>query len=399
MNESKQLQIVYIALCLLAVTMFTAFSVAAGFHILMFVAGLPILFTKIKNKDLSFSKSSWSLIALIVFSMLSVFINGAPVKNILKLKYFIVAIISIPAFELLLEKYMDQKRVERLFYLFLIAATIATISGLIGLWSGFNPLRFKQACHIERNCGMYGMYMSYGYGMGYFLIPSIGLALFTLLRKSSLNNKIVLGSTIINFIGFYLSYARGALVGFLCGVLTSLFSFNKKLFLSLILFSILVASLSYKFSSTFQKMINERGSSNIQRLSLYLGAIEAFKENPWFGVGYREYEGQSVAIKKRHNILDGLESDFAGSAHNNFLEHLASTGILGFLSIVLFHGFWLWEMFKRQDWIAKWTMGFVIALIVSGQVEYTLGDGETLFFIMLMYSWSQVKSKKIYEIL
>jgi O-antigen ligase len=77
------------------------------------------------------------------------------------------------------------------------------------------------------------------------------------------------------------------------------------------------------------------------------------------------------------------------------LEHLASTGILGFLAMLLFHLFWLIEMVKRKDLIGQITIGFIVSLFVSGQVEYTLGDGETLFFLMFVYSWSQISRKVI----
>ena len=62
------------------------------------------------------------------------------------------------------------------------------------------------------------------------------------------------------------------------------------------------------------------------------------------------------------------------------MEYLASTGLLGFMVLFLFHIFWFLETFKRNDLVSNITNPFVIAFFVSGQSQYTFGDGENLIF-------------------
>ena len=78
-------------------------------------------------------------------------------------------------------------------------------------------------------------------------------------------------------------------------------------------------------------------------------------------------------------------SDKAGHAHNNFLEHLASLGILGAISFVLFSLYWFIEVTKINAAQRYLLQGFCAAVGISGLTQYTFGDGENTVFIMLMW--------------
>src|SRR5690606_13348736 len=82
-------------------------------------------------------------------------------------------------------------------------------------------------------------------------------------------------------------------------------------------------------------------------------------------------------------------ASFTGHAHNNYLEHLATTGILGLWCLLSFHFFWGLESYRRQDPLAKLALPLVVSLSFSGLFQYTFGDGENLFFIMACYALSQ----------
>lgn len=384
------LKLSYFACLWLAATLFISFSAASLFHLFILASGGYFVWQAIKTKELNFSKSTLALIGLVLVSILSLLVNGGPYKHMTKLKYFILGIFSIYSFQAIVKNYFNEKRIKIFATTFLVSSALASLSGIIGLMTGFNPLRFKAACHLERACGMYGMYMSYGYGMGYFILVSV---LLLINRKKIFNFThpvILFGSNIINFMGFYLSYARGALIAFFVGGFVYLLKKKLKLALVFIGSSLLAGILLFNFNASFNSMFTNRGSSTDQRLSLYQAAFFAFKDKPLLGLGYRNFENQSVQIKKDHNLP---QLDFAGTAHNNFLEHLASTGILGFLCMVLFHLFWAYEMWKRDDLIGQIGLAFISSLFISGQVEYTLGDGETLFFIMFVYAWTQIPKK------
>ena len=73
-------------------------------------------------------------------------------------------------------------------------------------------------------------------------------------------------------------------------------------------------------------------------------------------------------------------------AHNNFLEHLASAGIFGALAFILFSVLWIWDGYRREDVVGRIMFPVSISFSVSGTVQYTFGDGENLFFLMLVWA-------------
>ena len=136
-----------------------------------------------------------------------------------------------------------------------------------------------------------------------------------------------------------------------------------------------------KVRETFTSL--DRMESVRQRISFFHTAWKAFEEKPVLGYGYRNFEPHVVSIKKQHGIA--LENH-GGHAHNNFLEHLASTGFVGAVSFLLFSLLWLVNSYKREDVVGKITFPIVVSFIVSGMFQYTFGDGENMFFIMLLWA-------------
>ncbi|MCY4523551.1 MAG: O-antigen ligase family protein, partial [Halobacteriovoraceae bacterium] len=124
--------------------------------------------------------------------------------------------------------------------------------------------------------------------------------------------------------------------------------------------------------------------SNNLRLEFFETAYHAFKERPFWGFGYRNFEPNVIDLKKKYNIT--MAPDMAGHAHNNFLEHLASTGIIGALAFLLFCLFWTIDSYKRKDIAGKIIFPVTISFMVSGMLQYTFGDGENLFLLMLLWA-------------
>mgnify|MGYP003330508379 FL=1 len=119
------------------------------------------------------------------------------------------------------------------------------------------------------------------------------------------------------------------------------------------------------------------------RLSQYEASYKAFLEKPLTGWGYRNFEANAYDIKKRNGID---YAEFAGHAHNNYLEFLASTGIFGFISFCSFVLLWLYETYKRDDEFSELMIPFLISFSISGLFQNTINDGENMFVIMFVYS-------------
>lgn len=382
----------YLSIAVVALSSMTSVTIGALSHIFIIAPAL-YFFWKCEDKLAPLTMSQWALIGVIDAIFLSVLFNwgsiGNPVGAILKAKYFFLIFLGLYAWRETFAHWMNEKRIKILLTLFIVATTAATLSGLVGLWTGFNPLRFKEACHETRACGLFGMYMTYGYGISLSALIMLGLCLYRDEAKKWVNIPLLYSCTVINIVGLYLSFARGAWIGFLVALPFFFFKSQKKAFLSVtaagIIFSALAVVISPAVKETF--FSDSRLTSNSIRVSQFEAAWMAFKESPIVGLGYREFEPNVPRLKEEHNID---HPNFAGHAHNNFIEHLASTGILGFIAVICFHLFWLWEMYRRSDLVARITFPFVISFIVSGMFQYSFGDGENLFLVMMVYALSQI---------
>ncbi len=376
-------QLSFASLFVLAAGIFTSVSFSALSHIFMIVPGIYFLYKNIKEKDFRPQNSFWALLALTIVCWLSVAANwdfmDRPIKQIFRTKYYIIGLLSTFAFYYLKRDFLTEKRKKILFRLFIISTSIATISGLIGLWSGFNPLKFKDACHPTRACGLYGMYMTYGYGISWFTVLMAGLALQRKRFISYAPSWLLWSGLFINLAGTIFSYARGGWLGLFLAIPFLFFKDYKKQFLTVMVSGIVLLGGLIAFSPKVQNVFLNRQSSNMERIAFYKTAIKVFSEKPLLGIGFKNFEPNVVKYKQKYDIEF---TDRAGHAHSNYFEHLASTGALGLLCFLLFCFFWLKESYKEPI-----LFSFVISFLITGLFQYTFGDGENVFFLMGMFSF------------
>tara|TARA_R110000868_G_scaffold155691_6_gene382150 strand:+ start:18645 stop:19826 length:1182 start_codon:yes stop_codon:yes gene_type:complete len=381
----------FASLVILCLAVFTSLSVSAAHHILLVIPGIYFL-----QKKPSGWNMSMKAVALICATIaISVIFNwgelNRPLKNLSSMKYFLIPLIGVFAYR---QVEWTKTRIKLCLTLLLLGTSVATFSGIIGLYSGFNPLKMKDACHTDRACGLYGMYMTYGYGIGLFMVIMTGLVIYRDQVKQYVSERILWSVWIINGAGLFLSYARGAWLGFLIALPFFFLKRNKKIFVASFLGGAIFLAALVGISPTVNKMFFERGGSNEQRLSFFESAYVAFKERPVVGWGYKNFEPNVKMLKAKYDIAF---PDFQGHAHNNFLEHLASTGAVGFIALLLFHAFWFKESLCSSRLIDNIALPFVVALFVSGMTQVTLGDGENLFLIMGFWLVCQVQQRPIHE--
>ncbi len=98
----------------------------------------------------------------------------------------------------------------------------------------------------------------------------------------------------------------------------------------------------------------------------------------------------SAPLKKKYNIK---AVNFGGHAHSNYLEMLASTGLVGFILFMLWQISWFIEMLKRDDMIGRIGVPFIVLFVVDGLAQATFALGANLFFIMPVCALTQIDSK------
>lgn len=374
---------IYASLMVLALGLLTSISILAASHILIII---PALYFISKTKFKALSKSGWGLIALSIALILSVIFNQDIAYNgygpLSKIKYFILGFLAIAPLTYYFKSFSNDKKIKYLIYAFCIATTIATVSGIIGFYRGVNPLTFR-VVDTFRNTGLFGMVMNYAHNLSYFLIIILGMIIYHKKLTKYVSLNFLMSIFLINVTGLFTSYTRGAWLGFLVGVPFFFFKNNKKWFATSAVVMIVVGFVAY--FSAGRSMV--RKDFDVSRLGQWQGAIAAFQERPLLGVGYLNYEHVCKEIKYRHHLL---APEFSGHAHNNFFEILADAGAVGIIAYLLWLGFWIYEMYKREDLVAKIALPFIITFIVGGLTQSTISLGINLFFIMGVYALSQV---------
>lgn len=384
----------------LALFSFTSTALSSTIHIFVMPAGLYFFYQALRNRQDFYSISQLGLWGVIIFGAISVL--AAPdmvnkLAGVAKLRYFLVGILSIYAYRQIVGKQLlDDSKIRLLLNIFMIAVSIATISGIIGLFTGYNPLRFRAASDEWRATGMYGMAITYGYGIQFVCILFCGLLLYRHRLQQFFNSKILVIATVIALAGLYYSYTRGAIIGFLIALPFLFYRKSKKAFVAVMITGILIISLAVAAIATgkagggrlFQSLTSD---SNMIRISQYRAAWHGFLENPLTGLGYRNFEPHSVPLKTKYNL--GF-LDFSGHAHNNIMEILAGTGIFGFISVMVFILFWFIESFRRRDEVGLIMPAIVVAFFISGLLQNTMMDAENMYVLMALYALSQVKLRK-----
>lgn len=145
----------------------------------------------------------------------------------------------------------------------------------------------------------------------------------------------------------------------------------------LILTPFLDASLIYRALLRFTAAIGEGDMSTMSRLSSYQGAIEVFKDNPFWG-----------------GALEDPNTNFY--PHNLFLEALMSTGIFGFAFVLcsmlsgIYASFVLLRKRSQSSWVGLLFVVFLTQANFSGSI-YNSSE----LWVMLALTALGLKSKRV----
>ncbi|MBY0414329.1 MAG: O-antigen ligase family protein, partial [Bdellovibrionales bacterium] len=371
--------LIYSSIMILALGVLTSTTLLALFHILIAV---PSIYFIPKAKYKTFPKSAWVLLGMTAIIVLSVLVTQdiaiKGYKPISKAKYFLFGFLSIAPMAWYFKNHFNEKKISYLLYAFCIATTVASFGGISGIWFGYNPILMKSVFET-RNGGLFGMLMNYAHNISYFLIIVTGLVIYRKEAQKYINKNFLYVVFFINLLGLYMTYTRGAWLGYLAGVPFFYFKNNKKWFATAILAILAVGAMAYFGAGEAMK----RKDYDATRLGQWQAATFAFKERPFLGYGYLNFEEHSSEIKKKYNLL---APDFRGHAHNNFFEMLGSTGGLGFVAFVLWLGIWFKETLDRSDLMARLSVPFIITFVVGGLTQSTISLGINLFFVMGVYA-------------
>lgn len=380
------IQFVYLALMCLSMSLMTSVSLSIGYQILL-LPPLVYFFKKFEFRDLP--KSAWCLLGLNLVMLLSILVNldtiAHPVKNIIKLRYYIWGALAILPLRYYLNDVLKapqkNKLLKQALIVLMVFSAMADLLGLIGYFTGFHP--WSEKGDFGRNGGVLGRVMTYGHASAWLGVFWAGLWSELKKRSELVSPRILLGLLGLSFLGLYTTHTRGAWLAFLAGCLV----LKRKLAVGFLILFFVAGGSAWILNPEFFTSRLIREGSNGQRIGSWVGAWKAFQEKPLLGYGFLNFGPQSVTIKTKYQAPHAY---FEGHAHQEFLEMLATTGLLGGTLFLGWLGFWIVEMRQRKDAVGRVVLALITAFIVSGLTQVTLTDGQNAFFIMAIYTFSHV---------
>jgi O-antigen ligase len=358
----------------------------------------------------------FALTLLAVACVFSVLVNWgnlhAPFSNLLKTKYIFFSIALL--FLCLSHKKEIEKFLPHVLVVFLLGFSLASLRGIFGYFVEhliFNNQDFRLN-------GFFGMVLSFSYTAGFPLL----LQSYLYFNKDITSDlKKALPKFLswyfecncfrfflcLSFLAVVFSWTRGAFIGIAFAFPVLIFSVNKRAgYLSLLVgFCLMCFSLFYisgrkealPISISDRLFTGMQNSSNQMRLNQLKVGWKIFQEKPFLGIGYRSFEERDSYYKQKNNLPF---VDMPLHAHNNFIEFLATTGLIGFLCYLTWLIGWGWVLWTRRNYLwGPYFIAIYVYFLVSGLFQSTFIDSEFAFTFFALYALSHIlpqsKFKKV----
>jgi hypothetical protein len=133
------------------------------------------------------------------------------------------------------------------------------------------------------------------------------------------------------------------------------------------------------------RLSSDMGTSD--RFELWRANIAFFEARPWTGIGWKKAEGLTTAYYEE--VYGGDASRrFVGHAHNNFLDVLSGTGLIGAFtwiawSLLMFQMSWI--LSRRRDFWGELGWAYFCAWIVfqiNGLTQVNFWEGKVMHQVM-----------------
>ena len=384
-------------LCVVVITQIPYGTVEPWWKAVFICAVLALLLIEIVREGVTrFDPRSpvLPLFALALFAFLQTWISA----DALQTQFFALQLVALAAFLALLYRYAaTEQRLRTLVYVVLAIAIMSAIFGLLRQTSqhqtGFVLPLLKPdqgfAQFINRNHFAYLMEMAFGLGAG--------LVFF----EQSRHRLLYLALLFPLAAGLVVSGSRGGLVAMVAQVIIAALLLMKRSVLKTALAAMLIAGVLLTAGLSDLTLntagINEGASRN----QIWRATLKLFAAHPILGIGLGAYW---IGITAHHDASGVLVPQ---EAHNDYLELLASGGVIGFAIGVWF----VVSVVKlaRENWWSN--TGFVRAarvgalLGIAGVAVHSLLDfglhlisNAVVFLTLIMMVTARIESQKVVDL-
>jgi O-antigen ligase len=229
--------------------------------------------------------------------------------------------------------------------------------------------------------GLMFFHLSFASCMCFMVSTAFARVLWPRLRDSLLQRGLWLALGVASFLAVFFSFSRISFAA-LAAILAFL-GFLKRPAWGVIALVLVAVSgfVVWQKSESLQARWRDTQVGNLERVLMWESAWAMFEDRPITGVGFNRTGEYSPVYATR--IL-GYRPQFTSHAHNNFLDSLASTGLLGFS---LFLAWWiaLFVMAARcfreapgeERWLPAACLAGLLAFQINGLTQINFWDGKS----------------------
>lgn len=334
------------------------------------------------------------LLALTVFAFLQTQISA----DALQTQFFALQLAALTAFLALLYRHAaTEQRVRVLVFVVIGIALTSAIFGLLRQTSqhetGFLLPLLKPnqgfAQFINKNHFAYLMEMAFGLGVG------------LVLTERSKQRLLYLALLLPISIALLVSNSRGGIVAMLIQLIVAALLLLKPSTLKTAFAALLIAAVLLAAAATEFTLNTAEARESASRIDIWRATLKLFAAHPLLGIGLGAYWIGITAYHDASGVLVPQE------AHNDYLELLASGGVIGFAI-----GVWFIVSVVRSIQKNRWSNpGFVRAarfgalLGIAGVAVHTLFDfglhlmsNAVVFLTLIMMVTAQIHSEKVVDL-
>jgi O-antigen ligase len=399
------MNVIRVGLCLLFAGSVLAFGAVEVWSESLLEIGAAVLFlfwamlaSRKQDAKIQWSPLNWPLLGLIGIGLLQLLFQATAYPfltrtELLKLvAYFLIFFLTAQVFR-------TRSELSRLVWFVILLCFTVSLFGIIQHFTSSNEIYWTQ--HFKTESAPFGPYINRNHFAGFVeLTLPIGLAMLAFQGVDKDLFPLMSLLTIVPIGALFLSGSRGGIIGFAfeLGILALLLRIGRSLgmkstrimalgvvaLISLALITWVGAGMAIeKFSN-----LNSHDVSLDRRVSMSRGAAHIFLDHPIKGCGL----GTLVAVYPRYETAyDGRLVDHV---HNDYIETLAETGLLGALCGLSF----LWVLYReaRKSFATEQrafsralhagAIAAVGGLLLHSFVDFNLQiPANALLFLLLVY--------------
>lgn len=343
------------------------------------------------QKKLSFkTEFQWPILAFTAIMLLNCLLSPSLLpltKRLDELRWIFLYWGLAKSLELIWTTEVEKKALK----IWIFALILPTAFGVFQFFTGTDPIRgttghLPPSGNVFRATGFFSLCLTYAYSMG---ISGLSLAW----PIAQVKRYYSFAAIALSGIAVLVSLTRGAWLAFGVGLLTLAFFLRKhmsKTQMALVSLAFLIPVMGLVFTDggydRILKLINFQSDPAVnERFGLWKAYWQMFIENPIFGVGY----GQGAELLTETYQKLGMTQTFVSHAHNDYVQSLAETGLIGTFAFVFLLFFALKKTFDLRKHNYVWAVSLFagqLYIIIGSLSQANFTDAEVNHF--LMFNWA-----------